>query len=43
LIIEVHNNPSAALCDGAQSLTPTQFDSVISNIKKIASAIDKTI
>ena len=26
LIIEVHNNPSCALCDGAQSLTPVQFD-----------------
>ena len=25
LMIEVHNNPSCALCDGAQSLTPDQF------------------
>ena len=25
LMIEVHNNPSSALCDGAQSLTPAQF------------------
>ena len=25
LIIEVHNNPARALCDGAQSLTPEQF------------------
>ena len=25
LIIEVHNNPARALCDGAQSLTPDQF------------------
>lgn len=43
LIIEVHNNPSAALCDGAQSLTPAQFESVMTNIKKIASALDKNI
>ena len=28
LMIEVHNNPSCALCDGAQSLTPAQFDDV---------------
>ena len=28
LIIEVHNNPSKALSDGAQSLTPDQFDRV---------------
>ncbi len=27
LIIEVHNDPSHALCDGAQSITPAQFDS----------------
>ncbi|MFI3212710.1 MAG: 3-deoxy-7-phosphoheptulonate synthase [Eubacteriales bacterium] len=26
LIIEVHNNPAKALCDGPQSLTPVQFD-----------------
>ena len=43
LIIEVHNNPSAALCDGAQSLTPSQFESVMINIKKIASALDKNV
>ncbi len=28
LIIEVHNDPAHALCDGAQSLTPEQFDDV---------------
>lgn len=28
LMIEVHNNPSKALCDGPQSLTPEQFDEV---------------
>ena len=26
LIIEVHNDPAHALCDGAQSLTPEEFD-----------------
>ena len=25
IMVEVHNNPSCALCDGAQSLTPDQF------------------
>ena len=25
IMIEVHNNPSCALCDGAQALTPEQF------------------
>ena len=28
LMIEVHNNPAKALCDGPQSLTPDQFDEV---------------
>ncbi|MFI3128962.1 MAG: 3-deoxy-7-phosphoheptulonate synthase [Bacillota bacterium] len=32
LIIEVHNNPSCALCDGAQSLRPEQFDDVVKAI-----------
>ena len=32
LIIEVHNNPQKALCDGAQSLTPAQFDELASKI-----------
>ncbi len=33
LMIEVHNNPAKALCDGAQSLTPEEFDSVMNTIK----------
>lgn len=39
LIIEVHNDPSKALCDGAQSLTPAQFDDLsrrIDEVKKVA-------
>ncbi len=35
LIIEVHNNPAKALCDGPQSLTPEQFDNTMRKIKKI--------
>ena len=35
LIIEVHNNPACALCDGAQSLTPAQFDSLSKQVSKI--------
>ena len=34
LMIEVHNNPKKALCDGAQSLTPQQFDNVMQTVKK---------
>lgn len=39
LMIEVHNNPACALCDGAQSLTPPQFDEIAHHIKKIREAI----
>ncbi len=34
LMIEVHNNPKTALCDGAQSLTPEQFDGVMKKITR---------
>lgn len=34
LIIEVHNNPKKALSDGAQSLTPEQFDNVNRKIRE---------
>lgn len=39
IMIEVHNNPSCALCDGAQSLTPDQFFSLNQSIKKVREAI----
>ena len=39
LMIEVHNNPACALCDGAQSLTPAQFDDVSRTIRKIREAM----
>ena len=33
LMIEVHNNPKAALCDGAQSLDPEEFDRLMGTVK----------
>ena len=39
LMIEVHNDPIHALCDGAQSLTPEQFDDVAKRVKKILEVI----
>ena len=39
IMIEVHNNPSKALCDGAQSLTPEQFDDVAKRVMKIREVI----
>ena len=35
LMIEVHNNPAEALCDGPQSLTPAQFDDVMQAVNAI--------
>ena len=35
LMIEVHNNPPAALCDGAQSLTPEAFADVMKSVELI--------
>ncbi len=39
IMIEVHNNPSQALCDGAQSLTPEQFKDVAENVMKIREVV----
>ncbi len=39
IMVEVHNNPSCALCDGAQSLTPAQFDELNHRVQKIREAI----
>ena len=39
IMVEVHNNPACALCDGAQSLTPVQFDELNHRIHKVREAI----
>lgn len=39
LIIEVHNAPSCALCDGAQSLTPDQFDVLAKKVLTVSETI----
>ncbi|MBQ9766038.1 MAG: 3-deoxy-7-phosphoheptulonate synthase [Lachnospiraceae bacterium] len=39
LMIEVHNNPQKALCDGPQSLTPEQFDHVVRRVNKVLEAV----
>ena len=35
IIVEVHNDPACALCDGAQSLTPSQFDEMYRKMQAI--------
>ena len=41
LIIEVHNDPTHALCDGAQSLRPEQFDEVVKAIDVMLPLVNK--
>ncbi len=39
IMVEVHNNPSRALCDGAQSLTPEQFAKLNEKVCRVREAI----
>ena len=39
LMIEVHNDPKHALCDGAQSLTPDEFADVVRRVKAIREVV----
>ena len=39
LMIEVHNDPLHALCDGPQSLTPEQFGQVAEDVKRILEVV----
>ena len=41
LMIEVHNDPKHALCDGPQSLTPEQFGEVAEDVKRILEVVRK--
>ncbi|NLY43624.1 MAG: 3-deoxy-7-phosphoheptulonate synthase [Clostridiaceae bacterium] len=43
LIIEVHNDPSRALCDGPQSLRPEKFAQLMEELKPVALAVHRTI
>ena len=43
LMIEVHNNPECALCDGAQSLKPKKYDDLIKEVSQIAKVVGKTL
>ena len=41
LIVEVHNDPSKALCDGPQALRPDQFTSLMKENYRIAPSIGR--
>jgi 3-deoxy-7-phosphoheptulonate synthase len=43
LIIEVHYNPEQAICDGYQSINLEEFSIMMTDIAKVANAVDRTI
>ncbi len=43
LIIEVHNNPAKALCDGKQSITPEAFDKLVKDLRPLVDLSGKTL
>lgn len=43
LLIEVHPNPDKAMSDGAQSLRPEQFETLMNQVRLIAPAVGRTI
>lgn len=43
LLIEVHNNPAAALSDGPQSITPQEFRSLFPKLKTVAEAVSRSL
>ena len=43
LIIEVHNDPAHAKCDGQQSLTPQKFDALMGKVSAMVDLVGKTL
>jgi 3-deoxy-7-phosphoheptulonate synthase len=43
VMVEVHNNPEEALCDGEQSITPDEFSGLMETLRKYAEIEGRTI
>ncbi len=43
LLVELHEDPDRALCDGAQSLTLDQFEKLIDQLRIIAPAVERRV
>jgi len=43
LLIEVHPDPKAALCDGPQSLRPERFSQLMGDLRRVADAVGRTL
>ena len=42
-MIEAHNDPECALCDGAQSLKPEKYDALLKQVRQIAEVVGKIL
>jgi 3-deoxy-D-arabino-heptulosonate 7-phosphate (DAHP) synthase len=43
VMVEVHNDPACALCDGAQSLTPEQFADMMKSVSVVRNALREAL
>src|SRR4029079_15527338 len=43
LLIEVHSNPECALCDGEESIKPSKFKALMSDLRNIAKAVGREL
>jgi 3-deoxy-7-phosphoheptulonate synthase len=43
LIVEVHDNPAFAVCDGQQSLVPERFEALMAQVRRVAAAVDRPV
>ncbi|GAB4445800.1 MAG: 3-deoxy-7-phosphoheptulonate synthase [Chloroflexi bacterium OHK40] len=43
LIVEVHDNPAYAVCDGQQSLVPERFAAMMAQLRRVAEAVERSL
>jgi 3-deoxy-7-phosphoheptulonate synthase len=43
LIVEVHNDPAFAVCDGEQALVPERFATMMAEVRRVAAALDRDL
>jgi 3-deoxy-7-phosphoheptulonate synthase len=43
IMIEVHGDPSCALCDGTQSVTPDAFQTLVAEVSRVAESVDRPL
>jgi 3-deoxy-7-phosphoheptulonate synthase len=43
VMVEVHSDPTCALCDGSQSVTPDAFDTLVAEVGRVAESVDRPL